>query len=61
LVGSTRINLLDVPVPERLRCAYWGEDPIDEINRRIGAILLHYKIPAEKINGWLFAARAGPE
>jgi hypothetical protein len=51
---ATGINLLDVPVPERLRVAYWGEDPADEIERRVGAILKHFKISREKIEGWLF-------
>jgi hypothetical protein len=51
---TTGINLLGVPVPDRLRVAYWGEDPKDEIERRVGAILKHFKIPREKIEGWLF-------
>jgi hypothetical protein len=51
---AARINLLGVPVPDRLRIAYWGEDPADEIERRLAAILLHFKIPREKIEGWLF-------
>ncbi len=51
---ATGINLLDVPVPDRLRVAYWGEDPEDEINRRVGAILKHFKITREQIEGWLF-------
>jgi AAA domain len=51
---ATGINLLNVPVPDRLHVAYWGEDPRDEIERRVAAILLHFKIPREKIEGWLF-------
>jgi hypothetical protein len=51
---ATGINLLNVPVPEQLRVAYWGEDPKDEIDRRVGAILKHFKISREKIEGWLF-------
>jgi hypothetical protein len=51
---ATGINLLDVPVPERLRVAYWGEDPADEIERRCAAILKHFKISREQIEGWLF-------
>jgi AAA domain len=31
------INLLGVPVHDRLRVAYWGEDPKDEIDRRVGS------------------------
>jgi hypothetical protein len=51
---ATGINLLGVPVPDRLRVAYWGEDPADEIERRVGAILKHFKISREQIEGWLF-------
>jgi AAA domain len=47
-------QLLGVPVPGQVRVAYWGEDPADEIERRVAAILLHFKIPREKIEGWLF-------
>lgn len=42
-------------VPKRLRVWYWnGEDPAEETERRIAAILLHFKIPHEEIEGWLF-------
>ena len=51
---ASGLNLLGVPVPDRLRVAYWGEDPIDELARRVGAILKHFKIPREQIEGWLF-------
>jgi hypothetical protein len=51
---AAKINLLGVPVPSQVRVAYWGEDPADEIERRVAAILLHFKIPREKIEGWLF-------
>jgi hypothetical protein len=51
---ASKMNLLDVPVPQQLRVAYWGEDPADEIERRVGAILKHFKISREKIEGWLF-------
>jgi AAA domain len=47
--------LLGVPVPKRLRVWYWnGEDPKEETERRIAAILLHFKIPPAEIEGWLF-------
>ena len=47
--------LLGVPVPKRLRVWYWnGEDPKEETERRIAAILLHFKISPEEIEGWLF-------
>src|SRR5262249_33530069 len=39
----------------RQRVWYWnGEDPLDEIERRIAAICLHYKIEPEELEGWLF-------
>ncbi|HXN88906.1 MAG TPA: AAA family ATPase [Methylocella sp.] len=51
---ATGRALLGVPVPNRVRVAYWnGEDPADEIERRIAAILLHFKIPREEIEGRL--------
>jgi len=51
---TSGLNLLGVPVPDRLRVAYWGEDPADEIDRRVGAILKHFKISREQIDGYLF-------
>ncbi len=39
----------------RLRVWYWnGEDPKDEIDRRIAAVCLHYKIDPTELEGWLF-------
>lgn len=47
--------LLGVPVPKQLRVWYWNlEDPYDEIERRIAAILLHFKIDPAEIDGQLF-------
>ena len=47
--------LLGVPVPKPLRVWYWNlEDPFDEIERRIAAILLHFKIDPAEIEGRLF-------
>lgn len=47
--------LLGVPVPKRLRVWYWnGEDPAEETERRVAAILLHFKISREEIEGWLY-------
>ena len=52
---ATGRPLLGVPVPKRLRVWYWnGEDPAEETERRIAAILLHFKISREEIEGWLF-------
>jgi hypothetical protein len=40
---------------KKLKVWYWNlEDPRDEINRRIAAILLHYKIHPDEIEGRLF-------
>jgi hypothetical protein len=40
---------------DRLRVWYWnGEDPLDEIKRRIAAICLYYKVDAQQLEGWLF-------
>jgi hypothetical protein len=48
-------NLLLTSVPEPLRVWYWnGEDPREEIERRIAAIGLHYRIRREEIEGRLF-------
>lgn len=48
-------NLLNVGFNERLHVWYWnGEDPQDEINRRVAAILLHFQIEAHEIEDWLF-------
>jgi hypothetical protein len=47
--------LLGVPVPKPLRVGYWnGEDPAEETERRIAAILLHFKITREEVEGRLF-------
>ncbi len=47
--------LLGVPVPEKLRVWIWnGEDPREEIERRIAAACLHYRITAEDIGDRLF-------
>jgi hypothetical protein len=52
---ATGRNLLGVGVPRRLRVWYWnGEDPIEEIERRVAAICLHYGISAQEIAGQLF-------
>lgn len=52
---ATGRSLLGVPIPKRLCVWYWnGEDPKEETERRIAAILLHFKIPPEEIEGWLF-------
>lgn len=47
--------LLGVPVTAPCRIWYWcGEDPLEEIERRVAAILLHYRIKPEELEGRLF-------
>jgi hypothetical protein len=52
-VGS---DFLDGGKPiERRRVFYWnGEDPLDEIKRRIAAICLRYNVDPKELEGWLF-------
>jgi hypothetical protein len=52
---ATCRNLLGEQPTER--CRVWlhnGEDPIEEMDRRIGAICYHYGIPMAELEGWLF-------
>jgi RecA-family ATPase len=52
---ATCRNLLGEQPEERLRVWYHnGEDPLDEINRRIAAICQHHSIPQEELAGWLW-------
>ena len=47
--------MLGILPPKRARVWYWnGEDPFDELERRIGAACLHYGITAAELDGWLF-------
>ena len=40
---------------KRLRVWVWnGEDPVDELRRRILAICLHYGIDTAELEGWLY-------
>jgi hypothetical protein len=46
--------LLGVPVPKRLRVWYWnGEDPQEEIDRRVAAMCLHFGIDQKELAEWL--------
>jgi hypothetical protein len=47
-------SLLGEMPRDRLRVWYFGEDPKDELDRRIAAILQHYGIRPEEIGGRLF-------
>jgi hypothetical protein len=52
---ATGRDLLGVKPTER--CRVWVinlEDPLDELDRRIAAICLHYKVSREELDRWLF-------
>src|SRR6185312_5476885 len=52
---ATGRPLLGVPVPAPLRVWYWcGEDPLEEIERRVAAILVHYRVDPAELEGRLF-------
>jgi RecA-family ATPase len=52
---ATARNLLGEQPEERLRVWYHnGEDPREEIDRRLVAICQHYKIPQEELQGYLW-------
>lgn len=55
LAMVTGRNLLGAPVKEPLRIWYWnGEDPREEVERRLMAACLHYGITADEIGDRLF-------
>jgi AAA domain-containing protein len=52
---STGLPLLGVIPDERLRVWYWnGEDPMEELQRRIAAVVLRYGIDPAELAGWFF-------
>jgi len=52
---ATGRALLGGPAPKRLRVSIWnGEDPLEELERRVAGILLHYRIDPSEIEGALF-------
>jgi AAA domain len=52
---ATGRPLLGMKPNERTRVWYWnGEDPQEEVERRVAAILLLYRIPKEELEGSLF-------
>jgi hypothetical protein len=54
---ATGLPILGITPKQREKVVYYNaEDPMDEIQRRVLAILYHYKIPQEEIVGWLFLA-----
>ena len=55
LALATGRNLLGVQPPKRCRVWLWnGEDPIDELERRVLGAALHFGIKAADLEGWLF-------
>lgn len=52
---ATGRALLGIKPKNRVRVWYWnGEDPAEEVERRIAAIVLHYEIDPAELVGWLF-------
>jgi hypothetical protein len=52
---ATGKDLVGVKPVGPLRVWYWNfEDPIEEIERRVAAIMLHYKLTEEDVDGRLF-------
>jgi RecA-family ATPase len=52
---ATCRNLLGEQPSERLHVWYHnGEDTLEELNRRLGAICQHYGIPQQELSGWFF-------
>lgn len=55
LAISTGRALLEVPVQERANVWYWnGEDPREEMDRRLAAACQHYAVQPQEIEGRLF-------
>jgi hypothetical protein len=52
---ATGRPLLGITPSERTKVWYWnGEDPQEEIQRRVHAVLQHHHVPKEEVEGWLF-------
>ena len=52
---ATCRNLLSEQPTERLRVWYHnGEDPLEEIKRRVAAICQHYNIEQQELVDWFF-------
>ena len=55
LAMCTGRNLLGEQPKERYRVWYFsGEEPLDELNRRVAAICIHYHIDPKELDGWLY-------
>jgi hypothetical protein len=52
---ATGRDLIGIKPSQRCRVWCWnGEDPTDEMDRRIAAICMQYEIKQEELEGWLF-------
>jgi hypothetical protein len=55
LALATGRPLLGIKPVERTRVWFWnGEDPLEELERRVHAIAIHFGLGREDIEGWLF-------
>ena len=50
----TGLPLLGLEPVEQAKVWYWGEDPMDELQRQFAALMLHFNIDPAKIVGRLF-------
>jgi hypothetical protein len=55
LAMATGRPLLGITPNERTRVWLWnGEDPLIDLQRRVGAVMEHYDIRPDEVEGWLF-------
>lgn len=47
-------SLLGDRVWRRVKVWYWGEDPLDELDRRIAALMIRFGLTKEDLDGWFF-------
>ncbi len=50
----TGLSLLGLEPVEKAKVWYWGEDPMDELQRQFAALMLHFNIDPGKVVGRLF-------
>jgi hypothetical protein len=55
LAMATGRALLGITPNEQTKVWLWnGEDPLEELQRRVGAAMIQYDISPEEVEGWLF-------
>lgn len=55
LAIATGRPLLGIKPNERTKVWLWnGEDPLEELQRRVGAAMIQYDVDPEEVEGWLF-------